>query len=481
MGTATKSPAKTWGFYLDGKWIREGERFEVLAPYDRAVVGASYRATAAHADEAVRAAQRAFQLTRKMAGYERQAILGAISGGISKRREEFALLVALEAGKPIRTARAEVDRAVFTFAVAAEEATRIGGEWLPLDWQASTAGRAGIVRRFALGPILAITPFNFPLNLVVHKVAPAIAAGCTTLLKPAPQTPLTSLLLAEVVEQAGLPAGALNVLPLANQAAEKLVGDDRLKMLTFTGSVPVGWALKGKSGKKKVTLELGGNAGVIVHADADVDVAADRCVVGGFSYAGQSCISVQRIYVQRSVQEQFLARLLAGVKKLRVGDPLDEATDVGPMISEDAARRAASWIDEAVAGGAKLHAGGARQGAVLQPTVLTHVRADMKVSCQEVFAPVVIVEPYDDFADAVRRVNDSPFGLQAGVFTRDSKLLFSAFENLEVGGVIAGDISAFRIDHMPYGGVKDSGIGREGLRYAIEEMTEPRILVLNLG
>jgi acyl-CoA reductase-like NAD-dependent aldehyde dehydrogenase len=481
MGTATKTPAKIWGFYLDGKWITEGERFEVLAPYDGAVVGASYRANAAHAEAAVRAAQRAFQITRKMAGYERQAILRAISDGISKRREEFARLIALEAGKPIRTARAEVDRAVFTFAVAAEEATRIGGEWLPLDWQASTAGRAGIVRRFALGPILAITPFNFPLNLVVHKLAPAIAAGCTTVLKPAPQTPLTSLLLAEVVEQAGLPAGALNVLSLANQEAEKLVGDDRLKMLTFTGSVPVGWALKGKSGKKKVTLELGGNAGVIVHSDADVDVAADRCVVGGFSYAGQSCISVQRIYVQRSVQEQFLARLLAGVKKLRVGDPLDEGTDVGPMISEDAARRAASWIDEAVAGGAKLHAGGARQGAVLQPTVLTNVRADMKVSCQEVFAPVVIVEPYDDFTDAIRRVNDSPFGLQAGVFTRDSKLLFSAFENLEVGGVIAGDISAFRIDHMPYGGVKDSGIGREGLRYAIEEMTEPRILVLNLG
>ena len=481
MGTATKTPAKIWGFYLDGKWITEGERFEVLAPYDGAVVGASYRANAAHAEAAVRAAQRAFQITRKMAGYERQAILRAISDGISKRREEFARLIALEAGKPIRTARAEVDRAVFTFAVAAEEATRIGGEWLPLDWQASTAGRAGIVRRFALGPILAITPFNFPLNLVVHKLAPAIAAGCTTVLKPAPQTPLTSLLLAEVVEQAGLPAGALNVLSLANQEAEKLVGDDRLKMLTFTGSVPVGWELKGKSGKKKVTLELGGNAGVIVHSDADVDVAADRCVVGGFSYAGQSCISVQRIYVQRSVQEQFLARLLAGVKKLRVGDPLDEGTDVGPMISEDAARRAASWIDEAVAGGAKLHAGGARQGAVLQPTVLTNVRADMKVSCQEVFAPVVIVEPYDDFTDAIRRVNDSPFGLQAGVFTRDSKLLFSAFENLEVGGVIAGDISAFRIDHMPYGGVKDSGIGREGLRYAIEEMTEPRILVLNLG
>jgi acyl-CoA reductase-like NAD-dependent aldehyde dehydrogenase len=481
MGTATKTPVKTWGFYLDGKWITEGERFEVLAPYDRAAVGASYRATADHAEEAVRAAQRAFQITRKMAGYERQAILRAISEGIGKRREEFAHLIALEAGKPIRTARAEADRAVFTFAVAAEEATRIGGEWLPLDWQASTAGRAGIIRRFALGPILAITPFNFPLNLVAHKVAPAIAAGCTTVLKPAPQTPLTSLLLAEVCEEAGLPPGALNVLPLANQEAEKLVGDDRLKMLTFTGSVPVGWALKGKSGKKKVTLELGGNAGVIVHSDADVDVAADRCIVGGFSYAGQSCISVQRIYVQRSVEQKFLVRLLEGVKKLHVGDPLDEATDVGPMISEDAARRAASWIQEAVAGGAKLHGGGKREGAVLQPTVLTNVRAEMKVSCQEVFAPVVIVESYDEFADAIRRVNDSPFGLQAGVFTRDSKLLFSAFENLEVGGVIAGDMSAFRIDHMPYGGVKDSGIGREGLRYAIEEMTEPRILVLNLG
>ena len=472
---------KTWGFYLDGKWLTEGERFEVLAPYDRALVGGSYCATAVHAEAAVRAAQRAFQITRKMAGYERQAILRAISEGIGKRREEFAHLIALEAGKPIRTARAEVDRAVFTFAVAAEEATRIGGEWLPLDWQASTAGRAGIIRRFALGPILAITPFNFPLNLVAHKVAPAIAAGCTTVLKPAPQTPLTSLLLAEVCEQAGLPAGALNVLPLANQEAEKLVGDDRLKMLTFTGSVPVGWALKGKSGKKKVTLELGGNAAVIVHCDADVDVAADRCVVGGFSYAGQSCISVQRIYVQRSIQEQFLARLLAGVRKLHVGDPLNEATDVGPMISEEAARRAASWIEEAVAGGAKLHAGGKREGAVLQPAVLTNVRAEMKVSCEEVFAPVVIIESYDEFADAIRRVNDSPFGLQAGVFTRDSKLLFSAFENLEVGGVIVGDMSAFRIDHMPYGGVKDSGIGREGLRYAIEEMTEPRILVLHLG
>jgi acyl-CoA reductase-like NAD-dependent aldehyde dehydrogenase len=480
MGTVTKAPVKDWGFYLDGKWVSEGERFEVLAPFDGSVVGASFRASAAQAESAVRAAQRAFQITRKMAGYERQAILRAISEGISARKEEFARIIALEAGKPIKTARAEVERAIFTFSVAAEESTRIVGEWLPLDWQASTAGRAGIVRRFALGPILAITPFNFPLNLVAHKVAPAIAAGCTIVLKPAPQTPLTSLMLAEVVEKGGLPAGALNVLPLANQEAERLVSDDRLKLLTFTGSVPVGWALKQKAGKKKVVLELGGNAGVIVHSDADVEGAADRCVAGGFSYAGQSCISVQRIYVQRSVQEKFLARLLEGVKKLKLGDPLDESTDVGPMISEDAARRAASWVEEAVAAGAKLQTGGKRNGPMFEPTVLTNTRPDMKVSCQEVFAPVVIVEPYEDFTEAIRRVNDSPFGLQTGIFTHDAKLLFQAFEDLEVGGVIAGDISAFRIDHMPYGGVKDSGMGREGLRYAIEEMIEPRILVLNL-
>lgn len=480
MATVAKPPVKDWGFYLDGKWFSEGERFEVLAPFDGSLVGASFRASVAQAESAVRAAQRAFQITRKMAGYERQTILRAISEGISARKEEFARIIALEAGKPIKTARAEVERAIFTFAVAAEESTRIGGEWLPLDWQPSMVGRAGIVRRFALGPILAITPFNFPLNLVAHKVAPAIAAGCTIVLKPAPQTPLTSLMLAEVVEKAGLPAGALNVLPLANQEAERLVSDDRLKLLTFTGSVPVGWALKQKAGKKKVALELGGNAGVIVHSDADVENAADRCVAGGFSYAGQSCISVQRIYVQRSVQEKFLARLLEGVKKLELGDPLDESTDVGPMISEDAARRAASWVDEAIAAGAKLQTGGKRNGPMFEPTILTNTRPDMKVSCQEVFAPVVIVEPYEDFSEAIRRVNDSPFGLQTGIFTHDAKLLFQGFEDLEVGGVIAGDISAFRIDHMPYGGVKDSGMGREGLRYAIEEMTEPRILVLNL-
>lgn len=481
MATITATPTKTWGFFLDGKWVNAGEQFEVLAPHDHSVVvGTGYRATAQHAEAAVQAAQRAFEVTRKLPSYERQRVLREIADGIRARRDEFARVLALEAGKPIKTARVEVDRAIFTFSVAADEALRISGEWLPLDWQPSTVGRSAIVRRFALGPILAITPFNFPLNLVAHKVAPSIAAGCTMVLKPAPQTPLCSLMLAEVIEKTGWPQGAFNVLPLSNQDAEKLVSDDRLKMLSFTGSGVVGWALKAKSGKKKVALELGGNAAVIVHSDWDLDDAVKRCIAGGFAYAGQACISVQRIFVQKNVVEEFTNKLVAGVKKLKVADPLDEAGDVGPMISEDAARRAASWIEEAAAAGAKVVTGGTRRGPFLEPTVLTHTKPEMKVSCQEVFAPVVNVEPYDDFEDAVRRVNASPYGLQAGLFVRDAKLLFKAFEELEVGGVIAGDTSSFRIDHMPYGGVKDSGMGREGLRYAIEEMTEPRILVMNL-
>ncbi len=480
MATTTKIPAREWGIFLDGKWLSEGEQVDVRSPYDGSVAGTIRRATPEHAERSVRSAERAFHATRKLPPYERQRILHEISEGIRARREDFAHLMALEAGKPIRTARAEVDRAIFTFATAAEEATRILGEWLPLDLQPSAAGRAGIVRRFPLGPILAVTPFNFPLNLVAHKVAPAIAAGCTIVLKPASKTPLCSLLLAEIVEKTGFPSGALNVLPLANKDAEPLVSDDRLKLLSFTGSAPVGWALKAKAGKKKVALELGGNAGVIVHSDADVEDAARRCVLGGFSFAGQSCISVQRIFVQREVESKFTEAFVAGVRKLKVGDPLDESTDVGPMIGEDDARRAESWIEEAAAGGAKVLCGGKRKGALFEPTVLSHTRPEMKVNCQEVFAPVVAVEPFDEFDDAIRRVNDSQYGLQAGVFTRNLRLLFKAYDELEVGGVIAGDMSSFRIDHMPYGGVKDSGMGREGLRYAIEEMTEPKLLVLNL-
>jgi len=315
---------------------------------------------------------------------------------------------------------------------------------------------------------------------VAHKVAPAIASGCSIILKPAPQTPLSSLLLAEAVEQAGLPDGAFNVLPLSNEDAGLLVTDERIKLISFTGSAPVGWEIKRRAGKKKVVLELGGNAGVIVHSDTDLVWAAERCVTGGFSYAGQTCISVQRILVERSAFTKFRDLLLSGVGKLRVGDPMDETTDLGPLIRESDAIRATQWVQDAVHDGATLLCGGKRHGSILEPTVLTGTRPDMKVNCQEVFAPVVTVEPYDDFSQALRQINDSPYGLQAGLFSRDVNRIFQAYEELEVGGLIAGDVPSFRIDHMPYGGVKDSGLGREGLRYAIEEMTEPRLLVMNL-
>jgi len=480
MAQMTATPVSTQGFFVDGKWIEEGELVEIHAPYDGSVIASVFQGRREHAEAAIAAAVKAFGTTRRLPAFERQRVLRRVSENIAERKQEFARTMAQEAGKPIKAARTEVERAIFTFNVAAEESTRIYGEYLPLDWQEFTAGRWGIVRRFPLGPIAGITPFNFPLNLVAHKVAPAIAAGCPMVLKPAPQTPLTAMLLAEAVQQAGWPDGGLNVLPLSNEDAGLLVSDDRIKLISFTGSAAVGWQIKKNCGKKKVVLELGGNAGVIVHSDADLAYAADRCVMGGFSYAGQTCISVQRILVERSVCGKFTDLLLEGVKKLKTGDPLDESSDVGPLIRESDAVRASDWIQEAVRDGARLLCGGQRQGTMLEPTVLTGTRPEMKVNCQEIFAPVVTVESYDDFNQALKQVNNSPYGLQAGLFTRDAKLIFNAYEELEVGGLVAGDVPAFRIDHMPYGGIKDSGLGREGLRYAIEEMTEPKLLVMNL-
>jgi acyl-CoA reductase-like NAD-dependent aldehyde dehydrogenase len=305
-----------------------------------------------------------------------------------------------------------------------------------------------------------------------------MAAGCPLILKPAPQTPISSLLLAEIVQESGWPEGAFAVMPLSNDNAALLVADDRIKLLTFTGSAAVGWQLKSRAGKKRVTLELGGNAGVIVHGDADLEHAAQRCVVGGFSYAGQTCISVQRILVQSSVFHKFTELLLQGVRKLKLGDPMQESTDVPPLVREQDAVRVAEWIDEAVKGGARLLCGGKRNGAMIEPTVLTDTSPEMRVNCAEVFAPLVTVEPYEFFPEALHQINNSAYGLQAGVFTRDAGLIQMAFEELEVGGVIAGDVPSFRVDQMPYGGVKDSGLGREGLRYSIEDMTERRLLVM---
>ncbi len=480
MPETTIAPVATHGFFVDGRWREDGDVVEIRAPYDGSVIARVVQGRHEHAEAAIAAAVKAFGTTRRLPAFERQRVLRQISAAMLERKEEFARTLAQEAGKPIKGARIEVERAIFTFNVAAEESTRIYGEVLPLDWQEFTAGRWGIVRRFPLGPVAGITPFNFPINLVAHKVAPAIAAGCSMVLKPAPQTPLCSLLLAECVQQAGWPDGGLNVLPLSNEDAGLLVTDDRIKLITFTGSVPVGWDIKRRAGKKKVVLELGGNAAVIVHSDADLEYAAERCVTGGFAYAGQTCISVQRILVEHSVYGRFTDLLVEGVKKLKVGDPLDDSTNVGPLIRESDAIRTTSWIDEAVRAGARVLYGGGRQNLVVEPTVLTGTRPEMKVNCQEIFGPVVTVEPYTDFDQAVRQVNHSSYGMQAGVFTRDAKLLFQAYEELEVGGVIAGDVPSFRIDQMPYGGVKDSGLGREGLRYAIEEMTEPKLMVMNL-
>ncbi len=480
MALMTASPVTSKGFFLDGKFIEAGDLVEIHSPYDSSVVGQVFQAQREHAEAAIAAAVKAFGTTRRLPAFERQRVLRQVAATITARKEEFARTMALESGKPLKAARTEVERGIFTFAVAAEESTRIYGEYLPLDWQQFTAGRWGIVKRFPLGPVAGITPFNFPLNLVAHKVAPAIAAGCPLVLKPAPQTPLTALLLAEAVQQAGWPDGGLNVLPLSNADAGLLVSDERIKLISFTGSAPVGWQIKNSAGKKKVVLELGGNAGVIVHSDADLEFAAERCALGGFSYAGQTCISVQRILVERSVFGRFTELLLSGVSKLKLGNPLDDSVDLGPMIRESDAVRAGDWVQEAVRGGARILVGGKRNGSTVEPTVLTGTRADMKVNCQEIFAPVVTVEAYDTFDEALRVMNGSPYGLQAGVFARDAKLLFQAYEELEVGAVIAGDVPSFRIDHMPYGGVKDSGLGREGLRYAIEEMTEPKLMVMNL-
>jgi acyl-CoA reductase-like NAD-dependent aldehyde dehydrogenase len=469
---------ETQPFLLNGDWVATGPAITILSPYDQSEVAAVSQARREHVESALSGSLEGFAAMKKLPAHERQRILRQTSEGIRSRHEEFARLIAQEAGKPLKAGRIEVERAIFTFSLAAEEAMRIEGECLSMDVQPGSDRRVGIVRRFPVGPVSAITPFNFPLNLVAHKLAPAIACGCSVILKPAPQTPLTALALARILQDAGLPAGALQVLPLRNEEASPLIEDDRVKVLSFTGSAAVGWELKARARKKRVLLELGGNAAVVIHDDADIAQAAIRCAVGGFAYAGQSCISVQRILVQRSVFQQFLDHLLVKIKALRCGDPLDEATDVGPLIRESDAIRVESWINEAVAEGAKLLCGGKRNGPMVEPTVLTSTRPSQKVNREEVFGPVVTVEPYDDFEAALSIVNHSRYGLQAGVFTADERCIQQAFEILEVGGVIVNGVPTFRADHMPYGGVKDSGLGREGVRYAIEEMTERKILVI---
>jgi len=403
-----------------------------------------------------------------------------VAAALIEQHDRFAQLIVAEAGKPVRMARAEVDRAVLTFKTAAEEAARLGGESIPLDLTQGNEGRWGLVERFPIGPVLAITPFNFPLNLVAHKAAPAMAAGCPLILKPAPQTPFTALALGEVILKAGWPEEALSVLVLENRdtawLAEK---EDRIKLVSFTGSAKVGWELKARSGRKRVLLELGGNAALIVHGDwPDLNDAAARTARAAFGYAGQSCISVQRVFVDRRVFDSFLAKVAEVTGKLVCGNPADEATEVGPLIRRSDADRVEAWVKEAQEGGARLVAGGERKDAVVSPVILTGTKAGMKVRDEEIFGPVVTVEAYEDFEEALAEVNHSKYGLQAGLLTRDAGRILTAYRELEVGALIVGDTPTWRLDPMPYGGVKDSGLGREGLRSAIEEMTEPRMLVM---
>jgi acyl-CoA reductase-like NAD-dependent aldehyde dehydrogenase len=476
---ATEPGHRPHPIYLAGRWVESPERLVIDNPARPAEpAGSTYNATPEQYEEAVTAAVAAFERTRKMPAFERSAALRRIAAGIQARREEIGRLIVAESGKPIRDALTEVDRGILTFRIGAEEAERIGGEVIPLDLNPASRGRTGITRRFPIGPIAAISPFNFPLNLAAHKLAPAIASGNPVVLKPPSKDPLTMLTVAEVIAETGLPEGAISILPMTRELGDRMVSDERFKLLTFTGSPAVGWEMKARAGRKRVVLELGGNAGVIVDSSADLDWAVRRTLVGAFSYAGQVCISVQRMFVHEAVWDDFMGRFVEAARGLKVGDPLDPKTDVGSMVDAKAAERTARWVDEASSMGGRVLLGGTAEGSYFPPTILTGVPATARVCSEEAFAPLVVVAPFTDFAEAVHRVNESRFGLQAGVFTNDLAHAWSAFEELEVGGVIVNDVPTYRVDHMPYGGSKDSGQGREGIRYAIEDMTEIRIMVL---
>ena len=466
---------------IGGEWRGSDDVMEVRFPYDGSLVGAVSMASAADMDDAMAAAVKGFEITRKLPSHRRSEILGNMVGLLRERFDEVVEAMILEGGKNRKTAVGETTRALETLKVSAEEARRIGGEVFSIDWTAAGENRQGFTRRLPVGTVLGITPFNYPVNLACHKIGPAIAAGNPIIIKPAEKTPLSSVILAEMVLEAGFPPQAFSMLNAWGPDTEMMVTDPRIAMISFTGSGSVGWMLKSKAGQKKVTLELGGNAGVIVHKDANLPDAASQAAAGAFANAGQNCISVQRLLIQRDVFEEFTDGFVENVGAMKVGDPRDPDVDIGPMISLRDAERAASWVNEAQNAGASILVGGERNGTMFPPTVMTETAPDMQVNCEEVFAPVVTVSPYGSWDDAVAIINDSPYGLQAGVFTNDVKRIMDAWERVEVGGLHINSVSTFRVDHMPYGGVKASGYGREGVKYAIEDMTDLRLMVLNLG
>ncbi len=465
--------------YVGGEWTTTEDEVAVCSPASPdEPIARTYHAGPDELERATVAALAAEKPLAALPAYVRADALRAVAAGILERRDELAVQLAQEAGKPIKDATVEIERGALTFRIAAEEAERAYGEVLPLDVNAVSRGRVGIVRRFPVGAVAAISPFNLPLGLAAHKVAPALAAGCPLVLKPPSTTPLTMLSIAELVDATELPKGSFSVLPMRRPVGDRLVTDDRFKLLSFTGSPEVGWEMKARAGKKKVVLELGSNSAAIVDETADVEWAAERCAYGAFKYGGQLCISVQRILLHESVEERFLDAFLAKAKTLRVGDPLDPATDIGPLIDGRACERLTQWIDEAVSAGATELLRGASDGIFMGPTVLSDVPTTQPISCEEAFGPVAVISRFTHIDTAFDEVNDSRFGLNAGIFTNNLDHAWRAFNELHVGSVIVNDAPTYRVDTMPFGGVKDSGIGREGIRYAIEDMTEPRTLVM---
>ncbi len=469
---------KHYPYYLANKKVFANKDLKITNKYSGEIATEVALADEKTIDKAIEAAVAVAEPMAKMPAYKRRDVLLHCVETFTRRKEELAIALTIEAGKPIRDSRGEVDRLIETFSIAAEESVRINGEFLPLDRSPRTNGYSGVTRRVPIGPCSLITPFNFPLNLAAHKVAPAIAAGCPFILKPASLTPVGALIIGEALAETDLPEGAFSILPCSRDGAELFTVDSRLKLLSFTGSPEVGWNLKAKAGKKKVVLELGGNAACIVDHDADIDEAVSRIIFGAFYQSGQSCVGVQRIIIHETVYQSVKEKLVSATSRLQMGDPVDENTFIGPLIREKEAIRLKDWIDQAVNNGATLLCGGNREGAMLEATLLENVSAEDNLYRKEAFGPVAILSSFTDFQKALDEVNDSDFGLQTGIFTRDIFKCYQAWEKLEVGGIIIGDVPSWRADQMPYGGVKDSGVGREGIRYAIEDMTELRIMVV---
>lgn len=466
--------------FIDGEWFEAREYAPLYSPYDGEIITHIPMASEAEAEMAIQSAVKAQTSMRKLASYERSEILYNLTNLLKENFDRAAELISIEAAKPIATAREEVKRTIQTYRFSAQEANQLYGETLPMDAAPGGTGRIGYTKMEPLGVIGAITPFNFPMNLVAHKVGPAIATGNTVVLKPASQTPLSSLFLVELLQKAGLPKGAINVITgRGKTVGDYMVKHDNVKMITFTGSPEVGKQIREKAGLKKIVLELGSNSALIVDQDTDIEQVVSRCVQGAFSYQGQVCISLQRIYVHENLYESFVEQFVKETRKLKTGDPLDEQTNVSALITSNDVERALSWIDEARNSGAKICLGGTSKGNVLLPTVITNASPDLKVSCQEVFAPIVVINSFSTLDEAISEVNNSRYGLQAGIYTKDIRKAIYSTEQLEVGGVIINDIPTFRVDHMPYGGVKESGIGKEGIKYAVEEMTVQKLVVIN--